>query len=89
MHYRVMRTVLDSASFGFANQGDLVEVYDKERAVKMVNDGILEEVDMKKAQYFTKVETVAEKAVEVPVNPEAPDEVKEAEKKPGRPKKED
>jgi len=58
----------------------------------------LEKADMKNAQYITKVEQVAEKAVEVPVTPEdlkAPvdspeDKVEEVkEKKAGRPKKED
>lgn len=90
MNYRVLRTVLDSSSFGLAQAGDLVELDDSIRAEKMVNDGILEKVDMNKAQYFTKVEQVAEKAVEVPVTPETVEEKEEEvteDRKPGRPKK--
>lgn len=78
--YRVKRTVLDSSSFGLAQEGDLVEVNDEGRAKSMMNDGILEREEMKKnAQYFTKVEQVAEKQVEVPVTPE---DVKAPEDKP-------
>jgi len=93
-YYRVKKTVLDSSSFGLANEGDLVEVADLARAEAMIKDGILEREEMKKAKYFTKVEQVAEKAVEVPVTPEdldvsvdAPEEAPA--KKPGRPKKEE
>lgn len=103
--YRVKRTVLDSSSFGLAQEGDLVEVNDEGRAQSMINDGILEREEMKKnAQYFTKVEQVAEKQVEVvtfeePVevklvteshpDPAGPDEEGQEKKRSGRPKKED
>ena len=93
--YRALKTTLDSSSFGLAQAGDIVEINDEVRAMSMVNDGQLEKVDMKNAKYFTKVEHVAEKAVEVPTvteeveeKAEATETVEEApEKKAGRPKK--
>lgn len=96
--YRAKKTVLDSSSFGLAAEGDVVEVNDPIRAQSMLNDGLLEKVDMKNAQYITKVEQVAEKAVEVPVTPETVEvkadeplnvvlEAPEEKAKAGRPKK--